>query len=84
MISNFQLFYKLKTILINERIALLCIYFINYTYRCLFLNKDVEAFTPYRNEPSHYQTVYESNSSYPKSSLDITGWSYQPSVDDVN
>ncbi|QMS79602.1 hypothetical protein IIV6-T1_114 [Invertebrate iridescent virus 6] len=51
---------------------------------CLFLNKDVEAFTPYRNEPSHYQTVYESNSSYPKSSLDITGWSYQPSVDDVN
>ncbi len=48
------------------------------------LNKDVEAFTPYRNEPSHYQTVYESNSSYPKSSLDITGWSYQPSVDDVN
>ncbi len=63
---------------------MLCIYFINYTYRMLFLNKDVEAFTPYRNEPSHYQTVYESNSSYPKSSLDITGWSYQPSVDDVN
>ncbi len=26
----------------------------------------------------------KSNSSYPKSSLDITGWSYQPSVDDVN
>ncbi len=66
--------------------VLLCfvLYFINYTYRMFVFNKDVEAFTPYRNEPSHYQTVYESNSSYPKSSLDITGWSYQPSVDDVN
>ncbi|QNH08519.1 109R [Invertebrate iridescent virus Kaz2018] len=36
MISNFQYYFiNLKTIsiLINERIALLCIYFINYTYR---------------------------------------------------
>ncbi len=54
--------------------GLLCFVFILSTILigCLFLNKDVEAFTPYRNEPSHYQTVYESNSSY------------QPSVDDVN
>ncbi len=37
--------------------GLLCFVFILSTILigCLFLNKDVEAFTPYRNEPSHYQ-----------------------------
>ncbi len=61
MISNFPNYLlNLKTILINE--GLLCFVFILSTILigCLFLNKDVEAFTPYRNEPVIIKTVYES------------------------